>query len=132
VEKVLKFLDNNPVFYFATTEGDQPRVRPLGFHMKYDNRLYFGIGTHKKSFQQILKNPKVEICTASAESEWIRISGKVVVDNRPEIVDDAFKIMPNLKKIYNEKSGLKIGTFYLENAEAEFFNMTGKYEKVSF
>lgn len=29
MNEVLEFLLNNPTFYIATMDGDQPRVRPL-------------------------------------------------------------------------------------------------------
>ncbi|HAG10955.1 MAG TPA: hypothetical protein DCK76_06145 [Desulfotomaculum sp.] len=73
MEKVLVFLKENPVFYFATEEGDQPKVRPFGFFMEYEGKLYFSMGRHKKVYRQILENPNAEICTASAKGEWIRI-----------------------------------------------------------
>lgn len=48
MQKVVDFLTANPVFQFATVEGDQPRVRPFGFHMVDNGRLYFITGTAKK------------------------------------------------------------------------------------
>jgi len=132
MEKILAFLKENPVFYFATEDGDKPRVRPFGFFMEYEGKLYFGIGKHKQSYQQILKNPNVEICTSSPKYEWIRISGIAVADDRPEVVEAVFTKMPNLRDLYNEKTGLSIAPVYLKEATAEFFDMTGKFEKVVF
>lgn len=31
------------VFYFATVEDGEPRVRPFGFTMVFENKLYFGL-----------------------------------------------------------------------------------------
>lgn len=132
MEQVLEFLKENPVFYFATQEGDKPRVRPFGFFMEYEGRLYFAIGKHKKSYQQILINPNVEICTASPRGQWVRISGKAVADDRPEVADAVLAHMPQLKDLYNEKTGFVIGPVYLQDAEAEFLDFSGKYEKVAF
>ncbi|MGE5389619.1 MAG: pyridoxamine 5'-phosphate oxidase family protein [Deltaproteobacteria bacterium] len=132
MQKVLDFLKENPVFYFATEDGDRPRVRPLGFFMEYEGKLYFAIGKHKKSYQQILVNPNVEICTASPNFEWIRISGKAVTDDRPEAAEAVFAAMPRLRELYNEKTGWVIGPIYLEQAQAEFLDFSGKYEKVIF
>ena len=30
MDEVYKFLKENPIFYVATMDGDQPRVRPFG------------------------------------------------------------------------------------------------------
>ena len=41
MDEVLKFLKENPTYYLATAEGDQPRVRPFGTIAKFEGRLYF-------------------------------------------------------------------------------------------
>ena len=51
--KVNEFLDKAQVFYFLTTDGDQPKGRPFGFHLLEGDRLYFGCGTFKKVFHQL-------------------------------------------------------------------------------
>lgn len=132
MEKIIKFLKDNPTFYFATIEGDEPKIRPLGFFMEYNGRLYFGIGKHKKSYKQITENPNVEICTANDEGQWIRISGVVEFDNSEETMAKAFETMPMLKNIYNDKNGLKLGNFYLKNGIAEIMDMKGNFEKITF
>jgi uncharacterized pyridoxamine 5'-phosphate oxidase family protein len=131
LEEVLKFLSENNPFYFATVDGDKPKVRPFGFFMYYENKLYFGAGKHKESYRQILANPYVEICTASAKGEWLRINGRAVIDNREETLEKAFATLPRLKEIYNEKTGFTLGLFFLEEATAEFADMTGGFKKIS-
>jgi len=132
MEKILNFLKANPVFFFATVDGDKPRVRPFGFYMCYEGKLYFGMGTHKESYRQIKANPNVEICTANANGQWLRIRGKAVLDDRPEVVAKAFETMPQLKQIYNEQTGYTIGLLYLQDAEAEFADLQGNFEKLNF
>jgi uncharacterized pyridoxamine 5'-phosphate oxidase family protein len=131
MEEVLNFLTANRTFYFATVDGDKPKVRPLGFFMNFEGKLYFGIGKHKQSYRQIKVNPYVEICTASPEGQWIRINGKVVFDEKPETLEKAFATMPLLKDMYNEKTGQKLGLFYLEEATAELADMTGNFKKIA-
>ncbi|MEN6350909.1 MAG: pyridoxamine 5'-phosphate oxidase family protein [Syntrophomonas sp.] len=131
MEEVLKFLSENPIFYVATVEGDKPRVRPFGFFMEYENKLYFAVGSHKKAYQQMSSNPYVEISTASGKGEWIRISGKAVFDERPETTAKALEIVPSLKAIYNEESGLKLAPFYLTEAYAEIADFSGGFKKIA-
>ena len=52
VEKVKRFLDEAKTFMFLTTDGDQPKGRPFGFHMLVDDKLYFGCGTFKNVFME--------------------------------------------------------------------------------
>ncbi|AXU27867.1 TPA: pyridoxamine 5'-phosphate oxidase family protein [Clostridioides difficile] len=88
MEKIMNFLKENSTFYFATVEGNKPRVRPFGFVMDYEGKLYFGIGKHKTSYKQVLVNPNVEIFTASKDGKWIRIKG--IEKTRYEFISSLF------------------------------------------
>lgn len=132
MEKILKFLSENPIFYFASIDGDKARVRPFGFYMEYEGKLYFGMGKHKESYRQAVANPNVEICTANAKGQWIRIRGTAVFDNRDEVLAKVFETMPQLADIYNAQNGLTLGNFYIKDGEAEFQDMEGNFEKISF
>lgn len=132
MEKILKFLTENPTFYFATVEDNKPRVRPFGFFMEHDGKLYFGMGKHKPSYRQVQANKNIEISTASSKGQWIRIRGTAVFDDSTATLDKAFETMPSLKRIYNEESGLQLGVFYLENGEAEIADFQGGFEKITF
>ena len=61
MKKALEFLQESGTFYLATTEGDQPRVRPFGAVFEYEGKLYIVTNNTKKCFKQMLENPKVEI-----------------------------------------------------------------------
>lgn len=39
MKKALEFLQESGTFYLATTEGNQPRVRPFGAVFEYENKL---------------------------------------------------------------------------------------------
>jgi uncharacterized pyridoxamine 5'-phosphate oxidase family protein len=130
MDKILSFLKENPTFYFATVEDNKPRVRPFGFVMEWEGRLYFGMGSHKASYKQLLVNPNVEICTTNAKNDWIRIKGTAVLDESQAALDQAFQTAPYLNNIYNEKTGFKMGLWYLENIDAEIADMKGHFEKV--
>lgn len=53
VEKVNDFLNRAGVWFFLTTDGDQPKGRPFGFHLLKDGTLYFGTGTFKQVYRQM-------------------------------------------------------------------------------
>ena len=44
IERVCRFLDAAKTYYLATVEGDQPRVRPFGTALVYEDRLYIQTG----------------------------------------------------------------------------------------
>ena len=77
IERVCQFLDDAKTYYLATSEGDQPRVRPFGTAMVYEGRLYIQTGKVKPVSRQIAANPKVEIC-AFHGGKWLRVAGTLV------------------------------------------------------
>ena len=81
MKEVYEFLNEAGTFFLATTDGNQPRVRPFGVVNIYDNKIYIQTGRRKNVSKQILANPKVEIC-AVKDGKWIRISGILIDDNR--------------------------------------------------
>jgi uncharacterized pyridoxamine 5'-phosphate oxidase family protein len=134
MKRIIDFLTEAKVFYFATIDGDRPRVRPFGFFMEHKGRLYFGMGTHKEVWKQALANPQVEVCALkpSQDQEWVRIYGRAVPDSDPGTLAAAYEKAPFLKTIYNEQSGLTMGLLWIDEGKADYMGRTGKAETLSF
>jgi uncharacterized pyridoxamine 5'-phosphate oxidase family protein len=128
MEKIYNFLDKCGVFYFATVDGDEPRVRPFGFKMLYKGELYFGCGTQKATYRELEKNPNVEIC-CFADGAFLRIRGKAVMEMGEDIQKAMYEAMPHLKEMYNEENGLVHCTFRLEDMSAVYTKMGEGEEK---
>lgn len=126
-----KYLEEVGIFFLSTADGDQPKCRPLGFKLLYNDQLYFGVGEFKDVYKQLKANPKAEI-VASKPQDWLRVYGEVVFDTDQAIVEAAFEAAPFLKSIYNEETGNKLGMFHLENATAEFRSMMQVEESFNF
>ena len=45
MKRVYDFLKNAEVYYLATVEGDQPRVRPFGTVNIFEDKLYIQTGS---------------------------------------------------------------------------------------
>ena len=127
MEEVLKFLQDAKVFYLATVDGDQPRVRPMGFVMNYKNRLYFSTNNKKDMYNQMKANPKVEFCAMGENGKYLRISGKVAFDAERETKVKALEASAALQRMYNPDDGI-FTLFYFESAKAVISAM-GSAEK---
>lgn len=58
MKEINDFLKAYPCYFIATMDGDQPRVRPFGTILLFENKLYIQSG-HKKDFaKQLAANPK--------------------------------------------------------------------------
>lgn len=129
MNEVLDFLRANKVFFMATVDGDRPRVRPLGFVMEQEGKIYFGVGEQKEVYRQMKANPKVEICSVSQDGHWMRLYGAAEFDPRPELFTAAVKALPVLAEMY-PAGGPKLGIFHLQPAEAVFYDMQGNAKTV--
>ncbi|MBR6209006.1 MAG: pyridoxamine 5'-phosphate oxidase family protein [Oscillospiraceae bacterium] len=116
-EKVSKYLDEAKVFYFLTTDGDQPKGRPFGFHMLVDDTLYFGCGTFKNVWRQLTANPRVEILAVNG-GEFLRYDGSAKIVKDEALLARVREIMPEIMALY-DKNGWEMGLFFLENGHAE-------------
>lgn len=120
-KRVVEFLQKNPIFYVATIDGDQPRVRPFGVVFELDGKMYFTTGRGKAVYNQMQVNPKIEISTTSADgSEWIRLNGKAVYDDNMEAKKKAFEVYPMFERLYRAPDNPDFQVFYLADGEGEF------------
>ena len=130
MERVCQFLKDAGVYYLATVEGDQPRVRPFGTANIFEGKLYIQTGKVKPTSKQLLANPKAEI-SAFHNGTWIRIAGTLVEDDRVEAKKSMLDAYPNLRGMYDENDG-NTQVFYFEHAVATFCSFTAAPEVVEF
>ena len=130
MDKVLKFLKDTETYYLATVEGDQPRVRPFGTAHVFEGKLYIQTGKVKDVSKQLHQNPKAEIC-AFKNGEWLRVSGKLIEDDRNEARQSMLDAYPNLQKMYKADDG-NTEVFYFEEATAIFSSFTHEPEVIKF
>ena len=130
MKRVYEFLKKAEVYYLATTEGDQPRVRPFGTVNVFDGRLYIQTGKVKSVSRQLLENPKAEIC-AFMDGAWLRVACELVEDDCYEAKKAMLDAYPNLRTMYDENDG-NTQVFYMQNAVATFAAFGQPSEVVEF
>ena len=130
MERVCKFLKEAGVYYLATVEGDQPRVRPLGTAHIFDGKLYIQTGKVKPVSKQIAANPKVEI-SAFKDGVWLRLAGELVEDDRIEAKKSMLDDYANLRAMYDENDG-NTQVLYFKNAVATFSSFTAPEEVIEW
>ena len=130
MEEVQKFLKECGVYYLSTIDGDQPRVRPFGTAEIFEGKLYIQTGKIKDVYKQIENNNNVELC-AFKDGTWLRVSGKLIADDRVEAKKDMLDKNPNLRGMYNEKDDNTI-VLYFESARAVFSSFTSEPRIIEF
>ena len=119
--KVHEFLNKAQVFYFLTTDGDQPKGRPFGLQMLLDDAIYFGCGTFKNVFKQLTANPKVEVL-ALCGNEFMRYDGSAKVTRDAAVLGKVREMFPQIMALYDQ-NGWEMGVFCLENGHVEIRDM---------
>lgn len=122
MERVYAFLKKAQVYYLATMDGDQPRVRPFGTVDIFEGKLCIQTGKKKPVSAQMKQNPKVEI-SAMADGDWIRISAEAVLVDSIDAQAHMLDAYPSLKAMYQPGDG-NTEIFALQNAEAVICSFT--------
>ena len=130
MNEVLEFLKKCGVYYLATVDGDQPRVRPFGTIDFFEGKLYIQTGKSKNVSKQIQANPKAELC-AFCDGKWLRVSGELVRDDRIEAKKHMLDSYPDLKRMYSAEDD-NTEVLYFKNATAVFSTFTDAPKSVSF
>ena len=130
MEKICNFLKEAGVYYLATVEDGQPRVRPFGTAHIFEGKLYIQTGKVKPVSKQIAENPKVEIC-AFKDGTWLRLAGELVEDDRIEAKKSMLDAYENLRAMYDENDG-NTQVLYFKNGVATFSSFTEPNEVIEF
>ena len=130
MNEVQEFLKEAGIYYLATVENDEPKVRPFGTIEIFENHLYIQTGKNKDVYKQIEKNNKIELC-AFKDGKWIRVSGNLIPDDRIEAKRDMLDKNPDLRGMYDENDDNTI-VLYFENGKAVIYSFTDSPKVIEF
>ena len=130
MQEVYEFLKKCGTYYLATVDGDQPRVRPFGTYLIFEDKLYIQTGKVKDVSKQMIANPKIEICAFSGDA-WIRIEAKAIEDDRIEPKQAMLDAYPQLQAMYKADDD-NTQVLYLKDATATFASFGGEPKVVKF
>lgn len=105
LQDCLEFATSNPACTVATCEGDQPRARIFMLWRADESGFYLCTGTPKAVCQQLMHNPKIELCfykPGDSPEElgiMMRVAGKVEFVNDDAIREQLLNEWPFLKEM---------------------------------
>jgi uncharacterized pyridoxamine 5'-phosphate oxidase family protein len=129
VQDVFDFIKSCDCYFLATTEGDQPRVRPFGSLALFEGKIYFQTGKKKNVSKQMGINRKIEICAYDGKGRWIRVEAVAVNDDRREAKQFLLDAHPQLKDRSSADDD-NTQVLYLKDATARL-NSSGGEEKIA-
>ena len=130
MKTVYDFLKKCKVYYLATVDGDQARVRPFGTIDMFEDKLYIQTGKVKDVSKQMQADPKVELCAFDGE-KWLRVAATVVRDDRIEPKKHLLENYPDLRAMYDPEDD-NTEVLYLKDATATFSSFTEAPVTVKF
>lgn len=132
MKTVYDFIKKCGVYYLATVENGQPRVRPFGTIDIFEDKLYIQTGKAKSVSKQLAENPKAELCCFDGPTgTWLRLAGELINDDRVEAKKHMLDNHPDLRNMYNENDA-NTQVLYFKNATAIFASFGGAPKVVKF
>ena len=126
IQDCIKFANYNLTCYLATVEGDQPRIRALGLWFADESGFYFQTGTVKDFCQQLMHNPKTEVCfynDGNLKSTMLRITGKVEFIDDIKLKEKVIEDRPFLKGFGLTPQSYWLQIFRISHGQAFFWTM---------
>ena len=129
MNKIVDELKKVKVFYIATVEGDQPRVRPFSSVAEFEGNAYLCTGKHKEVYNQIYNNPKVELSGMYDGGTWLRVSTTLIEDNRIEAQEAVLSDPTGPSQLYTAGDG-KFITYKMTDIKAFKYNFYSAPEEI--
>jgi len=126
INDCIKFANENPGCSLATVEGDQPRVRIMGFWFADKTGFYFQTGAVKELYSQLRKNQKAEVCFYKHEGTigtMMRVTGSVEFINDLALKEKAMEERPFLKTFGLTAQSPNLIVFRIAHGQAHFWTM---------
>ena len=99
-EEVIDLIKDAGFCMLATTENNQPRVRPMMPYLTEDNELLLALLGRSRTIQQAKDNPLIELCFVDRKMWYCRISGKATIIEDKTKKEILWNNIPMLKQYF--------------------------------
>jgi len=113
--------------FLATTDDNQPRVRPMMPYLTEDGQLLIALLPRSRTIQQIKKNPLIEMCFVDRKMWYCRITGKASLSNDKEKKEVIWNNIPMLRQYFG---GPQDTNFYLLIVEIQNIETMTPHHKI--
>ena len=106
-------------FFLATSVQNVPKLRPMGFIYGDDKFLYIATDSRKQVYDDLMKNPQVEIAGYNLITrKWIRISGVVEKEISTIVRENMELLYPMINQEFAQENGIYSVIFRLQIEQA--------------
>jgi len=115
-EEVIDIIKDAGFGFLATSEGQQPRVRPMSPVLTDAGRLLLALLPQCRTIPQIKENPQVELCWVDRKMSYCRMTGKATMTEDLENKKLLWDTVPSMKQYF---SGPEDPNFHLVEIEVQ-------------
>jgi len=99
-EEALDIISDAGFGFFATVEGNKPRVRPMMPYLTEEGELLLAMLGRSRTIPQIKANPNVEICFVDRKMWYCRVSGTATLSDEVSKKQMVFENVPMLRQYF--------------------------------
>ncbi len=112
--------------FLATTEGKQPRVRPMMPYLTDNGDFLLALLSHSRTIPQIKDNPQVEICYVDRKMSYCRITGSGKLSTDLEKKEIVWNNIPMLRQYFSGPQDARFVLIEIESGSVEAMTPTQK------
>jgi uncharacterized pyridoxamine 5'-phosphate oxidase family protein len=117
-----EILDKKVNGVLATIDENTVQTRIFQSLWVEDNKVYFCTGSQKDVYKQLLNNPNVSFCVENKFSPVLSVNGEVSFAEDLKYKEEAFKVLPMLKNIYQTPENSNFKVFYIDIKKVKTFS----------
>ena len=123
-EEILKFINENPEFFLATCDGNEPRVRGMRLYQASNGGVFFNTCKDKSLHRQLINNPSVELCFYDGACTQVRIRGKARLTEDLQYKEYMCQKSPEMRTFIMQD---KIAIYRIAEAKVKVWEMDKYY-----
>jgi len=115
-DEVIDLMKDAGLGFLATTEGNQPKVRPMMPYLTDDNQLLVALLGRSRTIKDIENNPLVEVCFVDRKMWYARVTGKGRISDDASKKEILWNSIPMLRQYFG---GIEDENFVLLEIDIE-------------
>jgi uncharacterized pyridoxamine 5'-phosphate oxidase family protein len=111
--------------YLATVDDGKPRVRPFGFILEDEGKLYFCTNSMKEVYKQMIVTPYVEYSVTTKDMVTVRVRGEIKFCEDIGIKTKVLNVYEPVRRGYKSPDNPIFKVFYIEHGTVKISDFSG-------
>ena len=101
ISEVINYFEHAGVMFLSSYDGNAPHVRPVGFIMNHNDKLYLSTGEGGNIYSDLHTNENFELAAMHPTQPMhrIRVMGKANFNVSQDVIEKYFELNPAMKNV---------------------------------